>query len=69
MSEIRTIADAARIQARDQGDAVVFSFNGRDMTYAALDQGSSRTANGLASLGVGKGDRIAYLGKIWPGLL
>jgi acyl-CoA synthetase (AMP-forming)/AMP-acid ligase II len=63
MREIRTIADAARIQARDQGDAVVFSFGSRNMTYAALDQGSNRTANGLASLGVGKGDRIAYLGK------
>jgi len=58
-----TIGDIVRYQAREQGDATAFTFKGDIMTYAALDAGSNRAANGLALLGVQKGDRIAYLGK------
>ncbi len=59
----RTISDVVRHQARTQGDAVVFTFGDDAMSYARLDRDSNRAANGLASLGVGKGDRIAYMGK------
>lgn len=61
--DIVTIADVIRQQAKDQGDALVFTFEGDEMSYAQLDAGSSRAANALASLGVKKGDRIAYMGK------
>lgn len=58
-----TIADVARYQAQQQPDAVVFSFDDERMTYGDLDRRSNQAANGLASLGVKKGDRVAYLGK------
>jgi acyl-CoA synthetase (AMP-forming)/AMP-acid ligase II len=61
--EIISIGDVVRFQAQQQPDAVVFTFEGDEMTYAALDAGSNRAAQALASKGVRKGDRIAYMGK------
>jgi acyl-CoA synthetase (AMP-forming)/AMP-acid ligase II len=61
--EIISIGDVARFQAQEQPDAVVFAFQDDEMTYAALDIGSNRAAQALASRGVGKGDRVAYMGK------
>jgi len=61
--EIISIGDVVRFQAQEQPDAVVFTFEGDEMTYAALDAGSNRAAQALASKGVRKGDRIAYMGK------
>tara|TARA_R110002033_G_scaffold22819_5_gene54713 strand:- start:1735 stop:3366 length:1632 start_codon:yes stop_codon:yes gene_type:complete len=61
--DIISIGDVVRFQAQEQPDAVVFTFEGDEMTYAALDAGSNRAAQALASKGVGKGDRIAYMGK------
>ncbi len=61
--EIVSIGDVVRFQAQEQPDQVVFTFQGDEMTYARLDAGSNRAAQALASKGVGKGDRIAYMGK------
>ena len=61
--EIISIGGVLRFQAQEQPDAVVFTFEGDEMTYAALDAGSNRAAQALASKGVRKGDRIAYMGK------
>ncbi|WP_095012657.1 fatty acid--CoA ligase [Tsuneonella mangrovi] len=61
-----TLGDVVRAHAEATPDAVAFTFGDEELTFAELDEGSNRTANGLASLGIGKGDRIAYLGKNHP---
>ena len=60
------LGDVVRAHARSQPDAAAFELGDEVLTFAALENGSNRTANGLASLGVTKGDRIAYLGKNHP---
>ena len=59
--EIVTLADIPRYQARVRPHHVAMVFENRETTYAALHQRSSRTANGLTSLGVGPGARVALL--------
>ncbi len=61
--DIISIADVVRFHAQEQPDSVVFTYEDDEMTYAALDEGSNRAAQALASRGVGKGDRVAYMGK------
>ncbi len=58
-----TLGDVVRDQARSRPEAVAFSFEGRDTTFADLDRRSNQVANGLRALGVGQGGRVAYLGK------
>ena len=60
------LGDLVREHARTQPDAAAFVIGDETLTFGELDRGSNRAANGLASLGVGKGDRIAYLGKNHP---
>ena len=60
------LGDLVREHARVQGAAAAFVFDGEETSFAALDAGSNRAANGLAALGVRKGDRIAFLGKNHP---
>ena len=62
-ADMITIGDVIRHQASVRGDAVAFTFEGDEMTFAALDANSNRAANGLIALGVKRGDRIAYMGK------
>ena len=62
-SEVTTIGDVIRFQARERGDAVAFTFEGEEMTYGHLHLRSNQAANGLISLGVKPGDRVAYMGK------
>lgn len=38
-------------------------YGGASTTYAALDRDASRIASRLAALGVGAGERVAYLGQ------
>ena len=47
-------------------DHVAIHFEGEDLTYAQLDERSSRVAQGLRALGVGPQDRVTYLGKNLP---
>jgi acyl-CoA synthetase (AMP-forming)/AMP-acid ligase II len=58
-----TIAEIVRGHARSQPDAMAFTFGEEVMSFAELDQGSNRAANGLIALGVKRGERIAYFGK------
>ena len=60
------LGDLVRAHACSQPEAAAFKLGDQALTFAALDEGSNRAANGLASLGVSKGDRIAYLGKNHP---
>ena len=61
--KITTLGDLARHQARNRADATALRFEGRDTSFSELDRLSSRVANGLLEAGLGKGDRIAYIGK------
>lgn len=61
-----SLGDVVREHGRNQPDAAAFQFGDEILSFGELDAGSNRAANGLASLGVGKGDRIAYLGKNHP---
>jgi len=58
-----TILDAIRRHARDKGGDTVYWTPSRIWTFAALDEASSRICQGLKSLGVGPGDRVACLTK------
>ena len=60
------LGDLVREHARSQPGEAAFAFGDEVLTFGALDAGSNRAANGLAALGLGKGDRIAYLGKNHP---
>lgn len=44
-------------------------FQDRDLTYAALRAEVERVSRGLAGIGIGRGDRIAYLGYNHPDML
>ena len=61
--EVKSIGDVIRFQAQERGEQVAFDFEGDEMTYRDLDQRSNRAANGLISLGVKPGERVAYMGK------
>jgi acyl-CoA synthetase (AMP-forming)/AMP-acid ligase II len=58
-----TILDAIRRHARDKGGDTVYWTPSRIWTFTALDEASSRICQGLLSLGVGPGDRVACLTK------
>lgn len=49
----------AVVAARKKGDAI--RMEGRVWTYQELDEQASRVAGGLASLGLGRGDRVAMM--------
>ncbi len=49
----------AVVAARKKGEAI--RMEGRVWTYQELDEHSSRVAGGLASLGIGRGDRVAMM--------
>ena len=57
------LADLSRVRARVAPSAVALSCGGRDTTYGALDERSSRVATGLLAVGCRPAARIAYLGK------
>ena len=61
--EPNTLAEMVREQARLRGGDIAFHFEGRDTTFAQLDARTNQVANGLAALGIKRGERIAYLGK------
>lgn len=61
-----SVAVLVQQQAAILGNSPVFTFEGKATSYADLHDDSSRLANGLLSLGVQKGDRVAYLGKNTP---
>ena len=68
-----TLAELIREHAATGGDRIAFTFvdtdhTTTDLTYAELDERSSRVAQGLVAAGIGTGDRIAFLDKNTPEL-
>jgi long-chain acyl-CoA synthetase len=60
---LETLGDVPRLHAAERPDAIALEFEGRLTSYAALDAHTNQVAHALAAAGVGKGQRIAYLGK------
>ena len=60
------VADVIRERAAERGDAVAIAQGDRELTFAALDERSSRLARALRDSGVGPGDRVAYLDRTAP---
>ncbi len=59
----KTLADIVKTFGRTRADAIAFSFEGRDMSFAEFDRHTDQVANALLAKGVKKGERICYLGK------
>jgi len=60
---IATVTDFARVQARTRPDAAALWFEGRQTSFASLDERSSQCAQALLAAGVAPGDRVAVLAK------
>ncbi|MFJ1733490.1 fatty acid--CoA ligase [Streptomyces sp. NPDC088254] len=60
---LRTAVDTVTFHAAHHADRTALVCEGREVTYAALHQESNRTAHALASAGIERGSRVAYLGK------
>ena len=54
-------ASIVRRFAGSTPDAPALTFEDRTLSFRELDDRSSRVANALAALGVGRGDRVAIL--------
>ena len=61
--EIRTLGDYPTYHARRTPGRLALNYDGRDTSYAELDQLAGLTAAGLAAAGVAVGERVVYLGK------
>ena len=57
----RNVGDTLRRQCATRPDAVAFETPSRRWTFAEADEAVNRLANALASLGIGRGDRVANL--------
>jgi acyl-CoA synthetase (AMP-forming)/AMP-acid ligase II len=60
---LRTAVDTVTFHAAHHADRTALVCEGREVTYAALHKESNRTAHALASAGIERGSRVAYLGK------
>jgi acyl-CoA synthetase (AMP-forming)/AMP-acid ligase II len=60
---MQTLGDVARYHAEARPDAMAFSFEGRDSSFAAFDRHTNQVAAALIAAGLSTGDRIAYVGK------
>src|SRR5215203_5248129 len=66
LAEELRVADVVRRQAIDRADVVAIKHGDRALSYAELDERSSRLAQALLSTGVGPGARVAYLDRTAP---
>ena len=57
------IADLIRELARDHPDRLGLIFEGRQFTYSEMNERANRAAQAFLSLGIGPGDRIAWLAR------
>jgi acyl-CoA synthetase (AMP-forming)/AMP-acid ligase II len=57
------VLDAIRRHARERGGQLAYRTPARNWSFAQFDDASSRVAQGLKSLGIGAGDRVACLTK------
>jgi acyl-CoA synthetase (AMP-forming)/AMP-acid ligase II len=58
-----TILEAISRHARAQRGALAYRTPSRTWSFAELEESADRAANGLAGLGIGRGDRVACLTK------
>lgn len=63
MPVLRLLSDLVTRQVSIRPHKKAFIFEGQTLTYAELDQGSNRVANGLLGWGTAPDQRIGYLGK------
>ena len=63
MDAMPTLADIPRFHAKRRPDAIAFSFEGRDTSFADFNRHTNQVANALIAEGVKKGQRLAYIGK------
>jgi len=61
--EIRTLADVPAFHGRRTPERTALCFEGRRTSYAELERRTAQVANGLIEAGVGRGARVAWLGK------
>ena len=61
--QMPTLGDIARYHANQRPDSIVFRFEGRETTFSAFERYTNQVANALLAEGVGKGERVAYIGK------
>jgi acyl-CoA synthetase (AMP-forming)/AMP-acid ligase II len=61
-----TLANIARVHGAAQGDRPMIAYRDRIISYADMDQSSSRVAQGLTAAAVGPQDRVAFLDKNGP---
>jgi long-chain acyl-CoA synthetase len=64
--EITTLAGISRYWAGEAPDRTAITAGDRTWTFAELDAEASRVAQGLQTLGIGAGSRVAYLDKNTP---
>lgn len=57
----RTLVDFVADHARNRPQAAAINFKGRNFSFAEIDQASDHFANGLSSIGISRGDRVALL--------
>ncbi len=55
-----TVTDLLAVAARANPEGAALVWQGAAMSYRALEEASRRVAGGLAALGVGRGDRVAF---------
>ncbi len=58
-----TYGEALAAHARERPDQVALRYRERATDYATYDRHATQIANGLAVMGLKKGDRVAYFGK------
>lgn len=58
-----TIDSIIRFHADQTPDRLAMTTDGRALSYGVLDQRTNSLADALASLGVGRGDRVAFMGR------
>ncbi|MEI7873827.1 MAG: fatty acid--CoA ligase [Alphaproteobacteria bacterium] len=61
--EMAGLADIVRIHAARRPDAAAIVYEGRTTTYACLDRGANRVANGLIAANIKPQVRVAHLDK------
>jgi acyl-CoA synthetase (AMP-forming)/AMP-acid ligase II len=64
--DAQSFCDVVREHARAQGTTTAFTYGEEIITFAELDAGANRVANGLIALGITPGERVAFLGKNHP---
>jgi len=62
-TQIRTLADCVLQHARRTPNRTAIEFKQRRLSYAELSAAALRFARGLQASGIGRGDRVAFLGR------